>query len=271
MAWLHQSDPDSGAPSACLDAASGLARSRAPEPPSGQASMDAAAPGARTVLPRPRRCSLEGGIGDGRRGCNPGARAADQVQGPVREDLLDHRPLDDRRDELQLPAARPEEARGLHAALEEGVAPVLDELRRLGLAAGFGVGDEAGRVLLHQAGRRRPTVALGRRAEGVRVSLSASVGLHAKRSRLRLRPWPPRVRHGRPLSLSPVRRRLHVAAGRDGRRSVASARNVRPAVRRAHPSQRRPQPAATTPSRCRPSSRARSTPTRCCTSSGARP
>lgn len=37
------------------------------------------------------------------------------------------------------------------AALEEGVEPVLDKARQLGLGAGTDVRDEAARVLLHQA------------------------------------------------------------------------------------------------------------------------
>jgi hypothetical protein len=36
------------------------------------------------------------------------------------------------------------------AALEEGVELLLDEPRQLGAGAGLGVGDEAGRMLLHQ-------------------------------------------------------------------------------------------------------------------------
>jgi hypothetical protein len=48
-------------------------------------------------------------------------------------------------------AAQPEHAVGQDAALEEGVELVLDEARQLGPGAGLGVGDETGRVLLHQA------------------------------------------------------------------------------------------------------------------------
>ena len=40
---------------------------------------------------------------------------------------------------------------GLNAALEEGVELVLDEGRQLGAGVGFGVRDETGGVLLHQA------------------------------------------------------------------------------------------------------------------------
>ena len=51
-------------------------------------------------------------------------------------------------------AAQPQEAVGQDAALEEGVELVLDESRQLGARTGLGVGDEAGRVLLHQAVKR---------------------------------------------------------------------------------------------------------------------
>jgi hypothetical protein len=40
------------------------------------------------------------------------------------------------------------------AALQEGFELVLDEPGQLGASAGLGVGDEAGRVLLHQAVQR---------------------------------------------------------------------------------------------------------------------
>jgi hypothetical protein len=53
-----------------------------------------------------------------------------------------------------LAASQPQEAVGQDAALEEGVELVLDEPRQLGASAGLGVGDEAGRVLLHQAVQR---------------------------------------------------------------------------------------------------------------------
>ena len=53
-----------------------------------------------------------------------------------------------------LAAAQPQEAVRQDAALEEGVELVLDELRQLGTGAGFGLRDEAGRVLLHQAVQR---------------------------------------------------------------------------------------------------------------------
>ena len=43
---------------------------------------------------------------------------------------------------------------GQDAALEEGVELVFDELRQSGASAGLGVGDEAGRVLLHQTVQR---------------------------------------------------------------------------------------------------------------------
>jgi hypothetical protein len=51
-------------------------------------------------------------------------------------------------------AAQPQEAVGQDAAFEEGVELVLDEPRQLGASAGLGVGDETGRVLLHQAVQR---------------------------------------------------------------------------------------------------------------------
>jgi hypothetical protein len=53
-----------------------------------------------------------------------------------------------------LPATQPQEAVCQDAALEEGVELVLDEPGQLGPGAGFGVGNEAGRVLLHQAVQR---------------------------------------------------------------------------------------------------------------------
>jgi hypothetical protein len=53
-----------------------------------------------------------------------------------------------------LAAAKPKEAVGEDAALEEGVELVLDESRQLGASAGLGMRDEAGRVLLHQAVQR---------------------------------------------------------------------------------------------------------------------
>jgi hypothetical protein len=53
-----------------------------------------------------------------------------------------------------LAAAQPQEAVGQDAAFEKGVELVLDEPRQLGAGAGFGVGDEAGRALLHQAVQR---------------------------------------------------------------------------------------------------------------------
>jgi hypothetical protein len=52
-------------------------------------------------------------------------------------------------------AAQPQEAMCQDAAVEQDVELVLDEPRELGPGAGFGVGDEAGRVLLHQAVQRR--------------------------------------------------------------------------------------------------------------------
>ena len=44
---------------------------------------------------------------------------------------------------------------GQDAALEEGVELVLDEPRQRRSGAGFGMGNEAGRVLLHQGGGRQ--------------------------------------------------------------------------------------------------------------------
>ena len=49
-----------------------------------------------------------------------------------------------------LAPAQPQEAVRQNAALEESVELVLDEAGQLGASAGLGVGDEAGRVLLHQ-------------------------------------------------------------------------------------------------------------------------
>jgi hypothetical protein len=48
-------------------------------------------------------------------------------------------------------AAQPQEAVGQDAAFEEGVELSLDETRQLRAGVGLGVGDEAGRMLLHQA------------------------------------------------------------------------------------------------------------------------
>jgi hypothetical protein len=49
-----------------------------------------------------------------------------------------------------LAAARLQEAVRQHAAIEEGVELVLDESLQLRSGAGLGVGDEAGRMPLHQ-------------------------------------------------------------------------------------------------------------------------
>ena len=46
-------------------------------------------------------------------------------------------------------AAQPQEAVRQDAALEESVELVLDEARQFAARAGLGVGDEAGRILLH--------------------------------------------------------------------------------------------------------------------------
>ena len=51
-------------------------------------------------------------------------------------------------------AAQPQEAVGQDAALEEGVEFFCDESRQRGPRAGLGVGDEVGRLLLHQAVQR---------------------------------------------------------------------------------------------------------------------
>ena len=51
-------------------------------------------------------------------------------------------------------AVQSQEAVGQDAALQEGVELVLDESRQLAPGAGLGVGDEAGRMLLHQAVQR---------------------------------------------------------------------------------------------------------------------
>jgi hypothetical protein len=51
-------------------------------------------------------------------------------------------------------AAQPQKAVSEDAALEEGIELVLHELRQFTAGAGLGVGDEAGRVLLHQAVQR---------------------------------------------------------------------------------------------------------------------
>jgi hypothetical protein len=53
-----------------------------------------------------------------------------------------------------LAAAQPQKAVGQDAALEEGVELVFDEPWQFGAGAGLGVGDEAGRVLLHKSVQR---------------------------------------------------------------------------------------------------------------------
>jgi hypothetical protein len=66
-------------------------------------------------------------------------------------------PLAAERQQLVVPAlaaAQAQEAVGQDAALEEGVELILDEARQRGPGAGLGVGDETGRVLLHQAVQR---------------------------------------------------------------------------------------------------------------------
>jgi hypothetical protein len=54
----------------------------------------------------------------------------------------------------EVAAAQPQNAVRQDAAFEEGVEFVLDELRQFAAGAGFGVRDEAGRVLLRQTPRR---------------------------------------------------------------------------------------------------------------------
>jgi len=53
-----------------------------------------------------------------------------------------------------LAAPQPQEPLSEDAALEEGFELVLDESRALGAGAGLSVGEETGRMLLHQAVRR---------------------------------------------------------------------------------------------------------------------
>ena len=78
-------------------------------------------------------------------------------------------------------ATQPEEPVRQDAALNEGVELVLDEPRQLGTRAGFGVGDEAGRVLLHQAVQsgllRSMALEMDRSAIGHPLGLLAD-GLH---------------------------------------------------------------------------------------------
>ena len=86
-----------------------------------------------------------------------------------------------------LAAAQPQEAVRQDAALEEGVELVFDEARQRRSGAGFGMRDEVGRVLLHQAVQRgllgavalvvkrgairRPDRRLGLPANGVHAGL----------------------------------------------------------------------------------------------------
>ena len=84
------------------------------------------------------------------------------VQQVARDQALHH--LQHRRDQFRLSgrqlvvatlaAAQPEEAVSQDAARQEGVELLLEEPGQLATGAGFGVGDEAGRVLLHQAVQR---------------------------------------------------------------------------------------------------------------------
>ena len=82
-----------------------------------------------------------------------------------------------------LPAAQPQETVRQDAALEEGVEFVLDEPGQLGAGAGFGVGDEAGRMLLHQAVQRglfgAVALVVDRGASWYPLGLPAD-GLHAR-------------------------------------------------------------------------------------------
>jgi hypothetical protein len=69
------------------------------------------------------------------------------------------------------------------AALEEGVELVFDEARQLGSGVGLGVGDEAGRMLLHQAVQRGLLRAMPLEVDrgAVRRPLGRSAdGLHAR-------------------------------------------------------------------------------------------
>jgi len=51
-------------------------------------------------------------------------------------------------------AAQAQEAMGQDAAFEEGVEPILDELRQVGAGSVFGLGEEGHGVFLHQAVQR---------------------------------------------------------------------------------------------------------------------
>lgn len=53
-----------------------------------------------------------------------------------------------------LVAAQPQQAVSQDAALQEGVELAPDEPGQFATSAGFGAGDEAGRVLMHQAVQR---------------------------------------------------------------------------------------------------------------------
>ena len=80
-------------------------------------------------------------------------------------------------------AAQPQETVGEDAALQEGVELVLDEPGQFGAGAGLGVGDEAGRMLLHQAVERgllgAVALVVNRGASRRPLGLPAD-GLHAR-------------------------------------------------------------------------------------------
>jgi hypothetical protein len=77
----------------------------------------------------------------------------------------------------------PRSCTGQDAALEEGVELVFDEPGQLGPGAGLGVGDEVGRVLLHQAVQRGLLGSVARVVDRGAIAMRppgvVSVGLHA--------------------------------------------------------------------------------------------
>lgn len=82
-----------------------------------------------------------------------------------------------------LAATQPQKAVGQDAALEKGIELDLDEPRQLRSGAGFGVRDEAGRVLLHQAVQRGlpgAVVLVVDRAAVGRPLGQAADGMHAR-------------------------------------------------------------------------------------------
>jgi hypothetical protein len=84
-------------------------------------------------------------------------------------------------------AVQAQESVGQHAAFEEGVELVFDELRQVGASSVFGLGEEGCGVLLHQA------VQLGLfRAVALvvdRVAIRRPLGLPASGSHARLPKW----------------------------------------------------------------------------------